>query len=165
MDMTLSYALNESQEMDLYIEIQDELEEIKAGVADDWFKTDGLAGGYGRAIIDWRSKEENITLFKDWPSMVKSIAESTAIRSNGHAWCTADDTGCIGNTLEPTRCSNCNNAVIGPIHKRLYQRLYDDLRKLLKHDDIGPGGQARVRRDMERCRQVLLDLGYDPESQ
>ncbi|RRH88389.1 hypothetical protein EH244_12165 [Variovorax beijingensis] len=34
MDMTLGYALNESQEVKLYIEIQDELDDIKAGLAD-----------------------------------------------------------------------------------------------------------------------------------
>jgi DNA-directed RNA polymerase subunit N (RpoN/RPB10) len=84
-------------------------------------------------------------------------------KKNGHAWCTADDAECIGNTLEPTRCSNCHNAVIGPVHKRFYQRLHDDLEELLAEDDIGPGGRARVRRDLTRCRRVLSDLGYDAE--
>lgn len=163
MDMTLAYALNESQEWDVYLEIKDELDDIKLRVADKWFDDEPLAGGYGKNIMAWRSKEENVALFKDRAAMVRSIAESTAIRSNGHAWCTADDNGCIGNTLERTRCSGCNNAVIGRAHYRLYQRLYDDLRDVLKCDDIGPSGQARLRRDMARCREVLVALGYDPE--
>ena len=63
--------------------------------------------------------------------MISSIAESTAIRSNGHAWCTADNDGCIGNTLERTRCGDCNNAVIGLDHKGIYQHLYDNLKERL----------------------------------
>jgi hypothetical protein len=163
MDMTLGYALNEAQELDLYLEIRDELDDIKLGVADQWFQDESLAGGYGQNIVAWRSKDENVTLFEDRAAMIRSIAESTAIRSNGHAWCTADDYSCVGNTLERTRCSGCSNAVIGRVHARLYRRLYDDLIDVLKCDDIGIGGQARVRRDMERCREVLVALGYDPK--
>lgn len=62
--------------------------------------------------------------------MIKAISDSTAIRSNGHAWCTADDNLCVGNGgLETTRCVNCDNAVIGRAHARLYQGLYDHLRR------------------------------------
>ncbi len=166
-DMTNDgYALNESQEMELYAEIQDELDTLKLGLAEQWLNpAEPLAGGYGKNLMDWRSREENIILFKDHASMVKSVAQSHAIRSNGHAWCTADDQQCIGNTIEKTRCSGCNNAVIGRFHARMYQNLYDDLKVLAMCDDIGPGGQARVQRDLERCRDVLVSLGYDPEAQ
>lgn len=166
-DMTNDgYALNESQEMELYAEIQDELDALKLGLAEHWLNpTEPLAGGYGKNLIAWRSRDENIVLFKDQATMVRSVAESHAIRSNGHAWCTADDNRCIGNTFEKTRCSGCDNAVIGRAHVRLYQRLYDDLKEVTKCDDIGPSGQARVLRDMERCRDVLASLGYDPEAQ
>lgn len=165
-DMTNDgYALNESQEMELYAEIQDELDAIKLGLAEQWLNPDEpLAGGYGRNLMDWRSREENIAIYKDHKTMVASVAQSHAIRSNGHAWCTADDQGCIGNTLEKTRCSGCDNAVIGRFHARTYQRLYDGLRELAQCDDIGPGGQARVLRDLGRCRDVLISLGYDPEA-
>ena len=95
--------------------------------------------------------------------MIRSVAESHSIRSNGHAWCTADDRQCVGNTLERTRCSDCNNAVIGRAHARIYQNLYDDLMLLATREDIGSGGQARVQRDLERCRDVLKSLGYSPE--
>lgn len=96
--------------------------------------------------------------------MLKSISESTAIRSNGHAWCTADNDGCVGNTLERTRCGECNHAVIGRGHAAIYQRLYDDLKGLLYCTDIGEGGRQRVERDLKRCRDVLAQLGMDPET-
>lgn len=94
--------------------------------------------------------------------MLKSIAESTSIRSNGHAWCTADDSGCVGNTLERTRCGNCNNAVIGRGHTAIYQRLYDDLKGLVHCPDIGEAGRHRIERDLNRCRDVLIQLGMEP---
>jgi len=165
-DMTNdTYALNESQEMELYAEIQDELDTIKLGLVEQWLDpTEPLAGGYGKNLMAWRSREEEIIFFRDHATMVKSVAESHAIRSNGHAWCTADDKQCIGNTFEKTRCSGCDNGVIGRFHARMYQNLYADLKELAMCDDIGPGGQARVQRDLERCIEVLVSLGYDPET-
>ncbi len=51
--MTLGYALNESQEVALYFEIQDELDEIKEGVVESWLdESEPLAGGYGDSIVD-----------------------------------------------------------------------------------------------------------------
>lgn len=93
--------------------------------------------------------------------MIRTISESTAIRSNGHAWCTADDNKCVGNGgLETTRCTGCDNAVIGRIHGKLYQGLYDHLKEVLKCSDIGQAGLARVTRDLDRCREVLVSLGF-----
>lgn len=165
-DMTNDgYALNESQEMELYAEIQEELDTIKLGLAEQWLcPSEPLAGGYGKNLMDWRTRQENIVIFRDHATMVASVAESHAIRSNGHAWCTADDKQCIGNTFEKTRCSGCDSAVIGRSHARIYQNLYADLKELAMCDDIGPGGQARLQRDLERCRDVLVSLGYDPEA-
>lgn len=166
-DMTNdAYALNESQEMELYAEIQGELEAIKLGLAEQWLKpTEPLAGGYGKNLMAWRGRDDEITCFKDRATMIKSVAESHAIRSNGHAWCTADDKKCIGNTFDKTRCVSCDNSVIGRIHARLYQKTYADLKELAMCDDIGPSGQARVQRDLERCRDVMISLGFDPETQ
>lgn len=164
MDMTLGYALNESQEMALYAEIQGELGDIKAGVVDGWMRADAaLAGGYGRNIVSWRGSQA-VTIFKDHRQMVRSLADSTAIRSNGHAWCTADDNLCVGNDLERTRCSDCGNAVIGVEHAPLYSGLFNHLKEVLDCDDIGEGGLNVVRRDMDRCRKVLVALGeQDPQ--
>ncbi|RON16794.1 integrase [Pseudomonas frederiksbergensis] len=167
LDMTLGYALDDSWgqhlDLELYADIQAELEDIKFGVVDNWLGDEPLAGGFGRTLKQWQREPQNLLIFKDHASMLKSIAESTAIRSNGHAWCTADNDGCVGNTLERTRCGNCNNAVIGPRHAVIYQRLYDDLKGLLHCTDIGEGGRQRVERDLNRCRDVLAQLGMDPE--
>ncbi|MFC5521794.1 hypothetical protein [Polaromonas jejuensis] len=163
-DMTLGYAMNESQEMSLYLDIEEELDEIKESVVAQWLNdAEPLAGGYGNNIVNWRSREENITLFKSRDHMIRSIAQSTAIRSNGHAWCTADDNACVGNDLDRTRCGDgCNNAVIGRRHAATYQGLYDQLKELENCEDIGEGGRERVRRDLDRCRSVLRSLGHDP---
>ncbi|WP_240338150.1 integrase, partial [Pseudomonas syringae] len=109
LDMTLRYAMDDSWgqhlDLDLHFEIQAELEDIKLGVVDNWMGDASLAGGYGRSIKHWQREPENLLIFKDRASMMKSISESTAIRSNGHAWCTADNDGCVGNSLERSRCS------------------------------------------------------------
>lgn len=168
MDMTLNYAMDEGWgqhfDIELYSDIQAELEDIKLGVVETWFSDEHLSGGYGRALKKWRREPENLLIFKDHASMLRSIAESTAIRSNGHAWCTADNDGCVGNTLERTRCSDCDNAVIGPSHSPIYLRLYADLKQLLDCPDIGEGGRQRVLRDLQRSREVLTQLGVDPET-
>ena len=163
MDMTLGYALNESQELELYLEILDESDEVKVGVVASWLnESEPLAGGYGRSLVDWRTKGEKITLFKTHDQMVRSVSQSTHIRSNGHAWCTADDNLCVGNNLEKTRCgAGCNNAVIGRQHGKIYQGLYDQLNQLADSRDIGPGGRERVRTDLARCTRVLDELGYN----
>ena len=114
--------------------------------------------------MDWRGGD-GITLFKNRKQMVLAIAQSTSIRSNGHAWCTADDNKCVGNDIERSRCgAGCENAVIGEQHAVIYQGLYDALGEVLQCDDIGPGGVARVTRDLQRNRVVLTQLGHDPVS-
>jgi integrase len=168
LDMTLGYAMDDSWgqhlDLELFADIQGELEDIKLGVVDNWLGDDSLAGGYGKALKQWQREPQNLLIFKDHASMLKSISESTAIRSNGHAWCTADNDGCVGNTLERTRCGDCNHAVIGRGHAPIYQRLYDDLKGLLYCSDIGEGGHQRVERNLNRCREVLVQLGMDLET-
>lgn len=167
-DMSLGYAMDREWgqhfDIDLYKDIHSELEDIKLGVVDTWLSDTPLAGGYGDALKHWRRDPSNLAIFKTHSAMVSSIADSTSIRSNGHAWCTADDNRCIGNTLERTRCSGCNNAVIGPSHAAIYRHLYDSLKGLLDCADIGDGGRQRVLRNLGRCRDVLKQLGYDPET-
>lgn len=166
--MGLGYAIDDSWgqhlDLELYGDIQAELEDIKLGVVESWLGSAHLAGGYGRALKHWQREPQNLLIFKNHATMLKSITESTSIRSNGHAWCTADDSGCVGNTLERTRCGNCNNAVIERGHTAIYQRLYDDLKGLLHCPDIGEGGRQRVERDLNRCRDVLAQLGMAPET-
>jgi len=165
-DMTLGYAMNEAQEMTLYFDIEAELDDIKQEVVSSWLD-DGkaLAGGYGKRLEDWRGRSESVVFFKTRAQMVRAIAESTAIRSNGHAWCTADDNQCIGNDLDRTRCGDdCDNAVIGELHVPIYQGMLDHLVELAKADDIGEGGRQRVERDLRRCRHVLSNLGAEAKA-
>ncbi|MBK7042724.1 MAG: hypothetical protein IPH50_02905 [Rhodanobacteraceae bacterium] len=139
-DMTLGYALNESQEIALYAEIQDELDDIKEGVVERLQPNTPLAGGLGANLVAWRGNHD-VTLFKSHAHMVRSLSESVAVRSNGHAWCTADQGHlCIGSGgLDRTRCTDCDHAVIGSIHARMYQGLYDQLKEVLDCNDIGEG--------------------------
>lgn len=163
MDMTLGYALNESQEIALYSEIEREIQDIKVEAVGSWLKPDEpLAGGYGRNIMAWRATAP-VALFKSHAQMVRCLADSTGIRSNGHAWCTASDNQCVGNDIEPTCCAECDHAVVGRRHAPLYRGLYDHLEEVTDRDDIGPSGQALVQRDRQRCRSVLAALGQDPE--
>jgi integrase len=164
LDMTLGYALNDSQEMALYLEIEDELEDLKQKVVAEWMNdAEPLAGGYGLNLVAWRGQEEKVTLFKNHSHMIRVIAATTAIRANGQGWCTADDDLCDGNDIDPTRCGDgCNNSVIGRRHAPIYIALYNDLKTLEGCDDIGEGGRARVARDLARCRNVLTALGWDP---
>ncbi|MCA8323786.1 site-specific integrase [Burkholderia cepacia] len=163
LDMTLHYALNGTYEAELYAEIDSEVSDIKEQVVEAWLDAaEPLAGGYGSSLVNWRARSEHVTLFKSHAHMITSVAESTAIRSNGHAWCTADDDLCVGNSLEPTRCAtDCGNSVIGRQHSLIYQQLLDDLEPLQHLRDIGEGGRARVRRDIARCRHVLNALGHE----
>lgn len=168
MDMTLGYAMDDDWgqhlDLELYDDIQKELRHIKEQTVDDWINAKHLAGGYGQSIKAWQRDPANLALFKDHRTMIATIAESTHIRSNGHAWCTADNGGCIGNTLEKTRCGDdCNNAVIGRTHLEIYREMQRNLIELLKCNDLGEVGNARVLRDLERCRNVLSLLGADPE--
>jgi len=158
LDMTLMYALNDSQELDLFGEIRFELDDIKNGVVSGWLESaTPLAGGYGERIAAWRDRNP-VTIFKSHAHMVRSLAESTPLRSTGHSWCTADDNQCVGNDLERTRCSSCENAVIGPRHRPIYRGLLNHLEEVARYDDIGAGGKVLVLRDMRRCTQVLAAL-------
>ena len=160
MDMTLGYAMNESQEMALYLEIQDELVDIKEETVDRWFSNSkSLSGGYGRNIQDWRKRTDIVVLFKSHKQMISSVARTTAIRSTGHSFCTADDDLCIGNDFEKTRCGDCSNAVIEPLHAPFYQGLLDHLSSLALVEDIGAGGSSRVMRDIARSRAILESIG------
>ena len=164
MDMTLGYALNDFQEMALYLDIQDELDDLKEGVVAGWLDdNEPLAGGYGEGLVEWRGKQESVVMFKTRSAMVRAIAASTPIRSNGHSWCTAGDNLCVGNDLERTRCgAGCDSAVIGRQHAPLYQALYDQLKELEALEDIGASGIARVGRDLARCSSVLSMLNGAP---
>jgi hypothetical protein len=167
LDMSLGYAIDTSWgqhlDLDLFDDVKVELEGIKHDVVSSWLEEKSLAGGYGQSLKYWQLIPTNITTFNSQAAMIASIAATSHIRSTGHGWCTADDNRCIGNTLEKTRCSDCDNAVIGRGHARFYQALYDNLRALLKIKSIGESGRQRVLHDLSRCQNVLMQLGFEPE--
>lgn len=167
LDMSLGYAMDptwgQHLDLELFDDIQAEFKDIKLGVVDTWFDNEMLAGGYGLGLKGWQRTPTNLVIFKSRNAMLTAVAGSTHIRHNGHAWCTADDNRCIGNTLEKTRCANCDNAVIGRRHIGVYQHLYNNLKELLNCSGIGEAGRQRVLRDMGRCREVLGQLGFEPQ--
>lgn len=54
--------------------------------------------------------------------------------------------------------------MIGRGHLHIYQQLYCNLNELLEYSGIGESGRVSVLRDLERCREVFMQLGYDPET-
>lgn len=169
MDMTIGYAMDENWgahlDLDLYTEIEAELTDTRSQTVEAWLDSDQLSGGYGLSLKRWQRDPQNLTMFKSRESMIASIAESTSIRSNGHAWCTADNDGCVGNTLERSRCGGCNQAVISDEQAPIYVNLYNNLEELMDCKDIGDAGLARVTRDLSRCREVLSQLNHDLETE
>lgn len=164
MDMTLLYALNDAQDMALYIDVLDDLEALREGKVSEWInEAMPLSGGAGSSFTEWR-RHGDVHLFASQAEMVRTIAQNISIRANGHAWCTADSgIDCIGNGgLDRVRCTDCDHSIIEPAHTPIYQRLYDQLALLRDLEDIGESGRNRVNRDIARCAKVLLDLGYDP---
>jgi site-specific recombinase XerD len=163
MDMTLLYAAGGLQEKDLLDEVADELQEIQLGVTSLWLEPDTkLAGGAARRIK--RFREDNpIRMYSSRATMVEMLSGEVHLRSNGHAWCTADDgSSCIGSTsLDGTRCIGCSNSVIGSEHALFYSSMRNDLEGLLEIEDIGSSGRARILRDLTRCDAVLRELGQN----
>lgn len=160
MDMTLVYALSEYQEHDLISDIAAQVDVGKRAVIAEWMEPGArLAGGGGRRLTSFRSANP-VRLYKSRSDMINAIAKSVHIRSNGHAWCTADrGVACSGNSgMDATRCSTCAHAVIGERHASFYMRARNDLAELLSLDDIGESGKERVLRDIARCDEVINDL-------
>jgi len=161
MDMTLLYAAAGVQEKELLDEVSDELEAIQLGVLSNWLSpSTRLTGGGAKGVK--RFREENpIRMYPSRSAMVKLLSNEVHLRSNGHAWCTADNgRSCIGATsFHKTRCVDCTNSIIGEEHAAFYRKMAIDLEQLLEIEDIGQSGRARVMRDIARCERVLAELG------
>ncbi|EAB4350043.1 integrase [Salmonella enterica subsp. enterica serovar Senftenberg] len=160
-DMTLRYAVNASQEMTLLSEIKEDVAIIKTTLIDKWLQSETpLAGGYGESLKHWR-KTDASHIFHSHEHMLRSIAESIAIRSNGHAWCTADNRKCSGNfSQNMLRCSECQNAVIDSANLSVYQKLYEDL-KILQRSIKNQSSQKRISSDITHCKRVMLSFGIN----
>ena len=86
LEMTLGYAMNGSQEMELYAEIQTELDDIKAGVVESWLDpTAPLAGGYGKSIVAWRGLIQFLCLrtISTWRAPLRRALQSVVTGMHG----------------------------------------------------------------------------------
>jgi len=160
MDMTTLYALNEKQEEEMYDEIMIAIQNEKVAVVEHWLDDDALiTGGGAQGIIAFR-KNNPVKTYQDRKTLVKNVSELVHIRATGHGWCLADDGGCGGRGLvDKTRCVGCSNSVIDDRQAHIWQGIHAQQMELIHIDDIGEAGQARAKRDLERCESVLKDLG------
>ena len=160
MDMTALYAFNEKQEEELYDEIMIAIRNEKIAVVEHWLDDDALiTGGGAQGVIVFRKKNQ-VKTYQDRKALANNISELVHIRATGHGWCLADDGGCGGRGLvDKTRCVDCKHSVIDDRQTYIWQGIHAQQMELIHLDDIGSSGKARAKRDLERCENVLKDLG------
>lgn len=163
LDMTALYAVNRQQEEELFDEVVEAMRDRKVKVIETWLDdASPITGGGARQINAFREKRD-LTQLDSRRALAESTADKVMIRGTGHGWCLATDHGCGGQGLyERTRCIDCKNAVIDSSHLPVWQGIYWQQVELLEiAQECGPGGQARIRRDLDGAGRVLKDLGVD----
>ena len=162
MDMTLLYAANELQEEELYNEIAVEIKNFKIARVEEFLDEDTIiTGGLANKLISYRSNSESVKTFESRSVMAERLSDMVHLRSTGHSWCTSDNSGCGGRSvIEGTACADCAESIIEKKrHGEYFKGIYIQQLELRQIDDIGEAGKQRVERDIERCEQVLKDLG------
>lgn len=162
MDMTLLYAANDNQSVELYYEIAIEVKNYKVARVEEFLDEDTIiTGGLANKLISYRSKSETIKTFNSRADMAEKVSDTVHLRSTGHSWCTSDNSSCGGRSvIEGTRCVDCEESIIEKQRNGDYfKRIYVQQLELRAIDDIGEAGKQRVERDIERCERVLNDLG------
>lgn len=159
LDMTAHYAMNQRQDAELYDEIGHALHGIQIGNIEHWLENGTiLAGGGSEAIKTFRAGA--FAAKSSRREMAEHINPLIHIRATGVGWCLADTGGCAGGAgVERTRCGDCNNSVIEKKHEAIWRGIYQQQIELREIDDIGESGKQRVERDIQRAKQVLLELG------
>jgi len=158
LDMTALYGMNEAQDLELYDEIYAAFDEKRQAVIGHWLEPDTpLSGGMAGHVRQMRSRSEKVRTYKDRREMVQAISELVYLRSTGIAWCT-NDTGvdCAGG-----QCEDCEHGCIDDHHKPFWEGLYQQQIELRQIDDLSDAGSKTVERTIERCEQVLTDLGVN----
>jgi hypothetical protein len=159
-DMSQLYAANPNQDAALYDEILEEVRLLKIDTIAAWMDGDELlAGGAGKKIMALRAHD-----FPSRAAMIEETADKINIRSNGHAWCLAQDEGCGGlcGVYEWSSCSGCRTSVIDGRFKHFWEETYRHSKELLAEaQKLGPGAVKRVRRDLDASARVLMDLGVE----
>lgn len=158
LDMTVLYAMNEAQDLELYDEIYAAFDGKRQAIVGHWLEPDTpLSGGMAGHIRQMRSRSEEVRTYKDRKEMIGAISELVYLRSTGIAWCT-NDTGvdCAGG-----QCEDCEHGCIDDSHKPFWEGLYLQQIELRQIDDLDDSGSKTVERTMARCERVLTDLGID----
>lgn len=158
LDMTILYAMNEAQDMELYDEIYAAFDNKRQAIVGHWLEPNTpLSGGMAGHIRQMRSRTDNVRTYKDRKTMVEAISDLVYLRSTGIAWCT-NDTGvdCAGG-----QCESCEHGCIDDSQKPFWEGLYRQQIELRQIDDLTDSGQKTIERTMERCEKVLTDLGVD----
>lgn len=168
MDMTLLYAFNEEQDIELYDEIGTQIKSYKIERVAEFLEEDTiLTGGVGNRLMSLRTNSEMVETFESRADMAEKISSTVHLRSTGHSWCTSDVSGCGGKSvIEGTRCVDCDDSIIErERHGAYFKGVYIQQLELRQIKDIGEAGKQRVERDIERCKRVLKDLGLWNEVQ
>ncbi|CAN0571311.1 unnamed protein product, partial [Laminaria digitata] len=114
LDMTILYAMNEGQDLELYDEVYAAFDQKRQAVVGHWLEPDTpLSGGMAGHIRQMRSRTEEVRTYKDRRTMVEAISDLVFLRSTGIAWCT-NDTGvdCAGG-----QCEDGEHGCIDDTHK------------------------------------------------
>ena len=157
LEMTVLYAMNEMQDLELYDEIYAAFDDERQGIIRHWLEPDTpLSGGLAKQIRNLRDKGTPTRTYQSRADMIRHISEQIYLRSTGLAWCTNDDGSCAGG-----RCEECDHGIIDDKKQAFWRGLYEQQIELKLIDDLGDTGQRTVDKAIVRCEKVLTDLGAD----
>jgi len=163
LDMLISYSHHEDHDASLLEDIGFAYSEYKQATIEHMLlETTYLAGGLAEPVRKFR---EEIKIYRNRSQMIKSVAENIYLRATSVGWCANDKGDCIGGDgIEQTRCAKdggCINFLADETTLPVWREIEAQQLELISLVDIGESGQARVSRDLERCRSVIEQL--DPE--
>ena len=157
LEMTVLYAMNEQQDLELYDEIYAAFDDERQGIIGHWLEPDTpLSGGLANQIRNLRDKATPTRTYQSRANMIRHISEQIYLRSTGLAWCTNDDGSCAGG-----RCEECDHGVIDDKKQAFWEGVYAQQIELTQIEGLGESGQRTVDKAIMRCEKVLTDLGAD----
>ncbi|VXC35288.1 conserved hypothetical protein [Massilia sp. 9I] len=158
--MTEWYAKLPETDKELYELIEEETSYFDLALVSHWMENaTPLAGGLGSRIKAYPGRHHQPMFFKSHKDFVESIREGLNIRSTGHSWCLGEAKDCGGRGLfEAPRCDGCAKGVIDDHFTDVWRSLREQQIELIELDDIGPGGQDKVRRSLAAADAVLAKL-------
>lgn len=158
--MTEGYAKLPETDKELYELIEEETNYFDLALVSHWMEdATPLAGGLGSRIKAYPGRHHQAMFFKSHKDFVESIREGLNIRSTGHSWCLGEAKDCGGRGLfEAPRCDGCAKGVIDDHFTDVWRSLREQQTELIELDDIGPGGQDKVRKSLAAADAVLAKL-------